>query len=527
MRFAHLFLPVAAVAPLSSAFVVPDEKVLGQFRLEKQQPERNAGELDVPSHVVDIEEDDIDSDLLWALTMMKDEHDSVFDVVDSYSYIATPEESGCTSQEDGEYGDDGDDSDSDDEGDDDDDDDGEHRAPHRRPRRPHRGPYPHPHPGRCPGSDLCPAQLTIWELLSEDRQTAHLADILSSDTNLVTLLNSSAANYTVFAPTNRALARLPREGGGGKKPSRKFLSRLLRYHIIPGRVGVEELVAAGLQTLPTLFNESALGKNLPQRVVVSRGFGEEVVLNWGGRVVVGDITATNGLIHAINTPLVPPPLTLTQLELSPETFSTFTFGLSKTGLDKNLTNKKKKNHKNGRGGTTFVPTNEAFKRLGRRANAFLFSKRGKYCLRALLQYHLVSNQTLYSDVLYTSTGGIEVFSSKSKMGRGEEGGKEKGVHVVLPTRLGNRTVSVDLKYRHHWDVVMRVNGFERVVELDRIARDGVVHVLDRVLIPPKMVGEKEEEPSEDSGEISPEELEERLLGQFGVEGEQPRIHAEL
>jgi len=211
----------------------------------------------------------------------------------------------------------------------------------------------------------------------------------------------------------------------------------------------------------------------------------------------------------ITSPLVPPPLTQTQLELSPETFSAFALGLSKTGLSKHL---KKKSRKNG--GTTFVPTNDAFRRLGRRANAFLFSKRGEHCLRALLQYHLVLNQTLYSDVLYTSSGRVEEFRDKI----------EKGVHVVLATGLGNRTVSVDLNYRHR-HVVMRVNGFERAVELDRIARDGVVHVLDRVLIPPKIVGGKEVV-SEDVGEMSPEELEGRLLGEWVDEAEQ-RIHAEL
>lgn len=286
MRLTHLILPLAAVAPLCSAFVVPDEKVLGQLRLEKQQSEQNAAELGVSSHGVDVEESDIDSDPLWALAMMNDEHDRGLHAVDSYSYITAPEDRVYTTQEDGEDGDDGDDSDSDDDSDDDsdededddDDDDGEHRAPHHRPH--------------CPGSALCPAKLTIWQLLSESRQTTRLADMLSPDTKLVTLLNSTSANHTVFAPTNRALARLlPRKKGGAKQPSRKFLNRLLRYHVIPGRVGVEELVAAGLQTLPTLFNESALGKNLPQRVVVSRGFEGEAVLNWGGTIVAGDIVS--------------------------------------------------------------------------------------------------------------------------------------------------------------------------------------------------------------------------------------------
>ena len=52
------------------------------------------------------------------------------------------------------------------------------------------------------------------------------------------------------------------------------------------------------------------------------------------------------------------------------------------------------------GGTLFAPSNFAFQKLGPRINGFLFSKYGQKYLKALLAYHVVANQTLYSDAYY-------------------------------------------------------------------------------------------------------------------------------
>jgi uncharacterized surface protein with fasciclin (FAS1) repeats len=53
-----------------------------------------------------------------------------------------------------------------------------------------------------------------------------------------------------------------------------------------------------------------------------------------------------------------------------------------------------------RGGTVFAPTNNAWMKLGPEVNEFLFSRRGERYLRALLKYHVVLNETLYSDAYY-------------------------------------------------------------------------------------------------------------------------------
>ena len=81
--------------------------------------------------------------------------------------------------------------------------------------------------------------------------------------------------------------------------------------------------------------------------------------------------------------------------LLPGEFSTLELGLAKTGLIDKLNDTTKHI-----GGTLFAPSNFAFQLLGPRINAFLFSSYGQKYLKGLLLYHIVANQTLYSDAYY-------------------------------------------------------------------------------------------------------------------------------
>ncbi|CAI7573579.1 unnamed protein product [Penicillium discolor] len=356
----------------------------------------------------------------------------------------------------------------------------------------------------CPGP-LCHADKTTWELIKSNDHTSRLAELLADDKDLVKILNSTTANHTFFALTNHALEGLPRQNG----PNPKFMSSLLRYHILPGRLSIEHI--AGHGTLPTKLTEPALESRLPQRIVV-REHHNRVMLNRRSRVVAADMKTKNGIIHIITSPLHPPPETRTMLHQAPADFSTFTLALARTKLASKLDPAQRQ------GGTTFAPTNAAFRRLGEHANRFLFSTQGEKCLRALMQYHIVLNQTLYSDVLYSRNGKAHgLFSGHgSGNGHGGKGGskgdgglEEEYANVRLRTLLKKRDLEVDVK-KGLGEVEMRVNGFGRVGRLDFLARDGVVHVLDRVLVPPRKIQHKDE--GKDGEELRINELVERLDG---------------
>jgi uncharacterized surface protein with fasciclin (FAS1) repeats len=155
-------------------------------------------------------------------------------------------------------------------------------------------------------------------------------------------------------------------------------------------------------------------------------------------------------------------------------------GLEKTGLFKAI---EKSNHT---GGTLFAPSNWAFKKLGPRINAFLFSAHGEKYLKALLEYHVVPHQTLYSDAFYKAKDispedisiRNEIISASIPKGR---------FHVDLPTLLHSRSLSIDVA-RYGGLISIKINGFNSVSVQDGIAKDGVVHVVSSILIPPKTPG---------------------------------------
>lgn len=58
------------------------------------------------------------------------------------------------------------------------------------------------------------------------------------------------------------------------------------------------------------------------------------------------------------------------------------------------------------------------------------------------------------------------------------------MHVELPTLLKKQKLGVDVAWAG-FSLVMRVNGVQRIRVHDVLAQDGVVHVVDQVLMPPK------------------------------------------
>lgn len=158
------------------------------------------------------------------------------------------------------------------------------------------------------------------------------------------------------------------------------------------------------------------------------------------------------------------------MNLLPGEFSTLLLALGKTGLEETL------NSTAHTGGTFFAPGNNAFQKLGPKINAFLFSKFGAPYLKALLEYHVVANQTLYSNTFYPPPG-----TDASDIRR------PPYVHLDLPTLLPDKSLAIDLT-RYGPFISFKINGFVRVVVQDGIAKDGVIQIISDVLIPPKAPG---------------------------------------
>lgn len=464
MKLITALLPLAA---LTSAFVLPDEEMTSQMVLESQKEpqtflDRIQGGIDnVWSEVEDsfkdavaLGENALDAAINSNINTFECHHSMT--KFDTQGWL----DSAIPTVEDVEI--------------DWTDDHGDHKPPHHPPKRPHRGHPPHKRKHH---------NKTVYELINESKYTTKLAKLINEYPDLVEALNGTAANYTVFAPTDAAFAKIPDHH---KKPSKELIKKVLAYHVSADYYPAGRVLVS--HTIPTILGEDAIGGEA-QRLRVGFGIPKGLNINFYSKVIAVNIFGTNGVIHGIDSILLPPPPATTILSLLPGEFSTLLLGLEKTGLFEAL---KVAPHA---GGTFFAPSNFAFKKLGPKINAFLFSRYGEKYLKALLKYHVVANQTLYSDAFYKST---DVESEK---------GIPKGhFHVDLPTLLGDKSLSIDVA-RFGGFIKIKINGFSSVAVQDGIAKDGVIHVVSNILIPPKTPGGKTEEVEE---EMDLEEFKERL-----------------
>lgn len=113
----------------------------------------------------------------------------------------------------------------------------------------------------------------------------------------------------------------------------------------------------------------------------------------------------------------------------------------------------------------------------------------------------MANQTLYSDAFYGAKEDATAAESST-------------FHVDLPTLLEGKSLSIDVARWGGW-ITIKINGFNGVAVQDGIAKDGVVHVVSSLLIPPKTPGAAAVE----GEELSVEEFMER----FDVGGEAPKV----
>lgn len=100
--------------------------------------------------------------------------------------------------------------------------------------------------------------------------------------------------FTVFAPTDEAFAKLPAGTVENllKPENKDQLVAILTYHVVPGRVMADDL--AGKRQ----FVETVQGSKLDVRAF------NDVHVN-EAKVVLADIIATNGVIHVIDTVVLP------------------------------------------------------------------------------------------------------------------------------------------------------------------------------------------------------------------------------
>jgi uncharacterized surface protein with fasciclin (FAS1) repeats len=102
--------------------------------------------------------------------------------------------------------------------------------------------------------------------------------------------------YTVFAPTNAAFAKMPKGTVEALLKDKTKLGPILKYHVLARRVPAAQAVKLDGKSAKTLA-----GKEIAF-AVKDKG----LILNGKAKVVQVDIKATNGVIHVLDTVLLPP-----------------------------------------------------------------------------------------------------------------------------------------------------------------------------------------------------------------------------
>lgn len=132
---------------------------------------------------------------------------------------------------------------------------------------------------------------TIVGVAAGDKRFSTLVKLVTSAGLAGTL---SKGEYTVFAPTNAAFAKVPKATLDALAKDKAMLKAVLTYHVVKGRVPASKVVK--LKRAKTVNGASV-------KIAVRGG---KVYLNGSTRVTKTDIKASNGIIHVIDKVLLPP-----------------------------------------------------------------------------------------------------------------------------------------------------------------------------------------------------------------------------
>lgn len=110
------------------------------------------------------------------------------------------------------------------------------------------------------------------------------------EANLVDTLKGKGP-FTVFAPTDEAFAKVPKETLRKLLADKAALTKVLTYHVVPGKVMAKDVVA--LSSAPTVQGQSI-------RIDTMNGVKVD-----NANVITTDIETSNGVIHVIDTVILP------------------------------------------------------------------------------------------------------------------------------------------------------------------------------------------------------------------------------
>jgi transforming growth factor-beta-induced protein len=296
-----------------------------------------------------------------------------------------------------------------------------------------------PAAAQCESASAAPAVMTVS--MQTPAAAGNIVEVATEAGSFKTLLAAAKAAglvetlsgegpFTVFAPTDAAFARLP-EGTVEnllKPENKETLKTILLYHVVKGEAMAKDVVSRKQW-------DTVSGQRIDIKTSDAGAWVDKA------KIIKTDIDASNGVIHVIDTVIMPETRNIVQVADSAGSFKTLLAAAQAAGLAETLS---------GKGPfTVFAPTDEAFSALPSGTVESLLRPENKQKLADILKYHVVPGR-VYSDQAIDA-------------GRAE-------------TVLGQ---SLDITSANGAVMVQKA----RVVTPDIEASNGVIHIVDRVILP--------------------------------------------
>lgn len=283
-----------------------------------------------------------------------------------------------------------------------------------------------------------PVTKTLAELIAQDNQFAILRSLLSK-TGLLQKLKEPG-HITIFAPTDSAFEKLDPAVRSRLMQGEACIGNVLKHHLVPHTV-----CSTAVQTRLTTMNMDGDTLQLERRPDDGKLFVS------GIQIVAKDVVGTNGIIHVIDGIIMPDSARPITGVLSSHNLTTFLSLLREAGLAESLDSMSNV--------TLFAPTDEALAKP--EAMATLEKLRAdKDRLRDLLLYHTTGPEVQSCD-----------FSNDKQL---KSGLADKSIRINLYATLPFFTGAI----------TRATAQCARLINFDNRACGGVIHEVDKLLVPP-------------------------------------------
>lgn len=290
----------------------------------------------------------------------------------------------------------------------------------------------------CPVKSASMAQVVSMEQSAPTKDIVATAVGAGSFNTLAAALKAAglvetlqgAGPFTVFAPTDEAFAKLPAGTVENllKPENKATLIAILTYHVVPGNVMAKDVV--------TLSSATTVNG---QRVDIRTKDGKVMIDN--ATVAKTDIACTNGVIHVIDSVILPVDKDIVSTASEAGSFGTLLAAAKAAGLVETLQSEGPF--------TVFAPTDEAFAKLPKGTVEDLLKPENKAKLASILTYHVLPGR-VYAD--------------------------QVGTTKAAPT-VNGQMVNFSV-----YGGVAKING-ATITATDLETSNGVIHVIDTVILP--------------------------------------------